>query len=630
MVSLKNISILCIITISLLNPSDLIAQNINELDSQAYVIDTTAVLQSRKVSLGDEGFYDSIKNIASRSFLLNQAHRLLFVDNENKVFIQSENQNIEKYFSEYEGYIINNIKIIVHDPFGTSVYDSTYYSSQSGLDKFANNLHIKSLQIILRNNLFFKSGDSLSATVLSDNERYLRQTGYIHDAKIFIHKTYPDKKVDILVISKDLFSIGANLAISDINKGNLELYDKNIFGLGQKLETNLYYNTQGSMYSGYQITHAIDNISQSFIRSKLRYYDHLNTNILEIDFSRRFYAAFTKYAGGINAKKVNTITNIVKPDTILANTKLDYLSTDIWIARSFNLVNTGRYARRTKLVVGARYLNNTFYEGPEVTERFNYQYHNNQLLLFNAAFSFQKFYRSNLIYGFGKTEDIPIGFLSQINIGIEKDEFFKRLYVGNTISAGSYFQNFGFLKAQLQLGGFWYKNNYEQVTLNARTYAISNIHYFSNIAMRTFLGVNYSLGFNRFSDEYLTFNPNIDIRGIPDTDTKGLQKFSLNSESIFFSNYYIYGFRFVGFVFADLGFIGEQKKPIYETRFFTGIGIGLRLRNENLVFKTFQIRLAFYPNLSNDYDKLYLLVSGRSEFNPPDYNPTKPEIIDFL
>ena len=44
-----------------------------------------------------------------------------------------------------------------------------------------------------------------------------------------------------------------------------------------------------------------------------------------------------------------------------------------------------------------------------------------------------------------------------------------------------------------------------------------------------------------------------------------------------------------------LGVIGSNKQLIFTQNYYSGLGLGLRLHNENLVFKTFQLRLAFYP-----------------------------------
>jgi len=60
----------------------------------------------------------------------------------------------------------------------------------------------------------------------------------------------------------------------------------------------------------------------------------------------------------------------------------------------------------------------------------------------------------------------------------------------------------------------------------------------------------------------------------------------------------------------------------------TGFGFGMRIRNENLVFKTFQIRLGFYPSLNNG-DNFLLRISGEKALVPHRYTPEAPQKINF-
>jgi hypothetical protein len=49
-----------------------------------------------------------------------------------------------------------------------------------------------------------------------------------------------------------------------------------------------------------------------------------------------------------------------------------------------------------------------------------------------------------------------------------------------------------------------------------------------------------------------------------------------------------------------------------EGRLYSGIGIGLRVRNESLVFQTLEISFCLYPNRQSG-DKLYRVMVETSE-----------------
>jgi hypothetical protein len=77
---------------------------------------------------------------------------------------------------------------------------------------------------------------------------------------------------------------------------------------------------------------------------------------------------------------------------------------------------------------------------------------------------------------------------------------------------------------------------------------------------------------------------------------KGTQKIVSNYEVDFFTPYKPLGFRLVGIVSADFALIGTQSNPLTNSRLFSGYGIGVRLRNEQLIFNTFELSVHYYPN----------------------------------
>ena len=70
----------------------------------------------------------------------------------------------------------------------------------------------------------------------------------------------------------------------------------------------------------------------------------------------------------------------------------------------------------------------------------------------------------------------------------------------------------------------------------------------------------------------------------------GTNRMILNTETVVFTPYQPLGFRIAVFGFADFGLIGYSPN-IFKNDFFTSFGLGVRLRNERLVFNTVQIRL---------------------------------------
>ena len=108
----------------------------------------------------------------------------------------------------------------------------------------------------------------------------------------------------------------------------------------------------------------------------------------------------------------------------------------------------------------------------------------------------------------------------------------------------------------------------------------------------------------------------------------GHQRLSFHAELITYSDLYLYNFRFLFFGFGDLGLIGPSDESIFNQQAYTGIGIGLRVRNENLVFKTFQIKFAYYPTIT-DINQFNYLISGENYEKHINLDATSPKIIDY-
>ena len=576
-------------------------------------------------------FYDTLKLKASKNRITKTALELILKEEPDKgIYIGEENIRKEKYFKIYEGKKIRKIEIVKLDVFGPALNDSGS-TTLNWIQKAGNNTHIKTRDFIIENNLLFSEGDSIDPTLLIDNERIFRELDYIKDANIQIIQVPGDNKwVDILVITKDVYSTGFNVDLWNLSSGSIDLYENNLAGIGHKVQARWLIDVDENPSTGYTFKYNINNIGNTFIKSSLQYYKAFHTERLEIKANRPFFSYNTKWAGHISFSQTSTLKDIKKTNTILTDTRLNYATGDYWLSRSFMLKTDNiKYTNRTRLVLGARFIKNKFYKGPEVSERYNFDYHDNQILLGSLSFSRQKFYTSNLIYAFGKTEDIPVGLLAQVNAGFEKDEFFNRPYAGLILANGLYYNKIGYLNFRAELGGLYYDDRIEQGGLNFNAKAISNLHYIKHIKFRNFLSLNYTRGVNRFPDEKIYFNSVNDIWGFSSDNLYGLKKLSFNYELVAFTNLYLYNFRFVFFGFGDFGWIGPENKSIFRNKLYSGIGLGVRVRNENLVFKTFQIRFAFYPSVPTDVDPFYLMVSGESYLKHTYFEPEAPSTIDF-
>jgi hypothetical protein len=119
------------------------------------------------------------------------------------------------------------------------------------------------------------------------------------------------------------------------------------------------------------------------------------------------------------------------------------------------------------------------------------------------------------------------------------------------------------------------------------------------------------------------------IRGFRSREAIGKQRLSLNLEYVYFLNREFYKFNMALFGFTDIGVIGSNKEFILSQDYYSGIGMGIRLHNENLVFKTIQLRLAFYPFHPDDMSFVGFVLEEQSKRQFYSFEPTQPQPLKF-
>ncbi|UCH13618.1 MAG: hypothetical protein JSV22_10970 [Bacteroidales bacterium] len=563
--------------------------------------------------------------------LTRELQDLLISSSDKKKKEDKNVQSGESTFLVYNNSIIKSIRFKQVDVFGQSVTD-TLSKASTWLERTGNKLHFKTNRRILENNLLIKTGDPLDPIILADNERVIRELPFIEDVRIHVIPDTPNADtVDLVIIVKDLWSVGFGANISGIDKGDAGLWYKNIFGIGHENQHNIFWDANGPRLLGYQGIYRISNIAGSFVSGELGYLSKGYTESYKLSLQRRFFTPNIKYAGGALIENTETRRNIELLDTILEDESVHYSCYDGWFGRSFLLTDSKNMLSnsRTNFMLAGRFMRKAFYAGPAYTASSFYEFQDRILVLGSVAISKQGYFKSNLIYGFGRTEDIPFGMLLQIIAGMEFGDFNDRPYLGASFSHGTYIWRIGYLYNRVEIGGFYYNNAFEQSIFSLTSKYFTHLINRGRFKYRIFTDINYKIGIRRFEDEFISIENDEGINGLESDRLKGTQKLTTDLEVVAFTPYYILGFRFVVFGSVNLGFIGTSNDPIFSNRLYSGIGAGIRIRNPRLVFNTFQIKFTFYPAAPAESEKEYISVSGEKKLKPDYFFTSAPEIVDF-
>jgi hypothetical protein len=564
-------------------------------------------------------FLDSLRNRASKSLITSKLYDFVIIPEQYGSANGSTGESDLSYLG-YSGKKIRKIEIERLDVFGTNVNYPSYYNPNN-IEKLLNKTHFSTNEFIIRKNLLFTEGDTVSPLIMSDNERILRQLPYIDDARIIVSQV-SEEEVDVVVRTKDIYSLGAGFSYTNIEKGTVSLFEKNIFGMGHEFGIEVPYDADASDSPGFGVKYNVNNIIKSFIDLNLYFTDGLGEKSYGFGLNKRLLSSTTKYAAGISIRQMITSEDL---DTLSVPAPLKYNLQDYWILRSF-LIDKESVKR---IIFGIRYTNNNVFDRPYIMPDSYYYLQNYRLYLGSAAFSMQKYYKTNLIYSYGRTEDIPYGGLVKITAGKEYNEFKKRTYLGIDISSGILSNTLGYFYASAGLAAFVNNRETEQGLFLLKIKHFSNLFFAGRSRLRNFVSVDYTRGFDRYADEYLRFENENGLSGFRNDSLSGNQRLTVSIESVLFSPLNLYGFRFALFGFTDLSLLSGSNELIGNGNVLTGIGFGLRIRNDNLVFNTFQLRLGFFPNLPA-YSKISnLIVSGEQLLRSENFDPGPPSIIPY-
>lgn len=556
----------------------------------------------------------SIKEKASKNILTKKIYELVIVPVDTS---GNKDQGSDESYRQFSGMRIRNIEIKRLNVFGADVDmpDQRSTSTQNILNK----THVNTAERIIRKNLIFKTGDTLSPISLSDNERILRDLTYIYDARISVIPV-SENEADILVITKDIYSLGGDYSPSGLKKGNFSAYETNLFGIGHALGIEIPYDNSAPDSPGFGAKYTVDNIASSFVNLDLFYLNGIGTRSYGFDLSRKFISYNTRYAGGIS---IHNVSENVDKDL---NKEPEHFNLqDYWLARSF-LLNPESV---TRLIIGARYTNNNVFTRPLVLPDTWYALQNYSLVLGSVALSKQRYHKAVLIHDYGRAEDIPHGGMMKVTAGLENNEFKKRTYAGSELSFGYSLPRSGYLYVSTSLGAFINDNKTEQGILSAKFRYFSNLIPIGKYLFRNFVGLDYTRGFDRNTDEHLKYYNDNGFSGFRNDSTIGEQRLNVSLESVLFSPVHVYGFRFAFFGFADFSSLAGTNQILSNGTTLSGMGIGIRVRNDNLIFHTFQIRIGFFPDKPAFSRVNNIVLSGEEPVRFENFEPGPPSMIPY-
>jgi hypothetical protein len=280
--------------------------------------------------------------------------------------------------------------------------------------------------------------------------------------------------------------------------------------------------------------------------------------------------------------------------------------------------------------VSIRYMNADFKETPQqAIDKLIFRFNDKQAVLGQYTFFKQEFYKTNYLYGFGNTEDVPYGYNVALTAGWYKQSYLSRPYAGVDANRYRVYGKGDIVQYFVRAGSFFNHGSFQDAAILVGASGFTRGLLFNDFKMRQYARLSYTRLFNRTGLEPLGINNPFGIRYFRPDSVLGDRRLSLHTETITFINLKAFGFKFSPFAFGDVAAISPEQDPLSKATWYYGVGGGLRARNENLVFRTAEFRFVYFPKTVYNMPQFLGRLTVNIEFRYNTNYVHEPEIIQL-
>lgn len=588
-----------------------------------------------------DSIYQKIEDYSEKRKFTKTLHKLIFRSTTKRP-VKSPKNRPKQDLAPFEGKIIRNITIQSHDPFGFSFTDSTQ-TANSWIEKTGNFIHIKTKAFAIRNTLLVKENTALDTLLLNESERLIRAQNYIRRVEVTAKEVGVSKdSIDLHIEVLDSWSLIPSATIST-SKTKLRLKNRNFLGFGHEFNNSVTKSLEDSNY-GYEMNYTVPNINNTFIETTLAYRIDLDGDYSKVlNIERPFYSPLARWAGGIylDEQYQKEYLDNAQGEPDLQNFR--YHTQDFWGGHAFKIFDgISEKERTTNLISSLRFLHVGYRERPSAAYDSIGYFANESFYLGSLGIASRQFIKDDYIFRDGTIEDVPIGTVYAITSGYQRKNQHNRMYIGAKASHGNYF-NWGYLSTSFEFGSFVDHSHLEQTTISLQAKYFTNlISLGNNWKMRQFVKPQILIGTNRLPSEgdRITIDQKNKFRGVYDnnydlkqgagipgfkSDLMGTKKYVLSLQTQFYSPWEVWGFRLNPYVNFTAAALGDEGESILNSKLYSSFSAGFIIRNDYLVFNSFQLSFSFYPQVPGQGNNIFKMNAYETEdFGFQDFDLGKP------
>ncbi len=531
---------------------------------------------------------DSLAAKMQRNWVTRSLSRYVIQPESAPLQDQLVKQNDVEFFVPYRGLFIRRITVVQLNVF-SDLETGTRGGMEATLERVGQALHAETREGVLRKYFLMQPGDPLDPDALADTERLLRGTSFLREAEIVPQPVDASAdSVDLLVVTRDQWSLGLDVQVKSMNSTDLRVADRNFGGWGHLFQNGFLVDTEAQPAVGYVGSYRVDNIRGTFLLNTYDFQHTARETSGHIGLARNRVAPQIRTTGAVDVTARDlTVRNALEPPQ-------SYFDAHLWMGRAFPVgpAPPGGISRSAVVVAGGAEGINFWKRPDSVTVEFNRGFHDRLRLLSSVSFARSDFQKERLLHGFGFTEDVPTGVLATLTMGGELCEFSNRGYGSGLLRAGAH-TGLGYFDGSAAAGAFLNQRSWEDGVVDLSTRWISDLWVAGGYGLRQFVDAHYTYGFAWRGDEEVLLGGESAMDHMRGLTLAGRERLVGNLESVLFTPWHALGYRFALFGRWSAGTTGPAAESFLHGAYFSTLGIGLRVHNSRLIFAPVELRFSF-------------------------------------
>lgn len=577
----------------------------------------------------DLKFYKKIQNFFKKNQITKNLSSSLFTSTLKSSTSSSIRKELNLNYAPFQGKIIRNIEINTLDPFGFDEKNLSVKPTKK-IDIYGNALHNKTSRRTIKRQLLFRENTPMDSMLLKESERVLRNRNYIRRVVIRPMEIAPKSdSIDIQVNVLDSWTMYFTSDLTD-KRGWLRISEQNLFGLGH--EASVLYRQYFKKFkdNGKGFYYRAKNLGNTQIDAVTSYYvdDYENEFLKRIAVERPLFSPYARWTGRIGFYENQYKEDIFSSDSL----HFPFIKTQIYDLYGGYVIPLKKKhsVNINNMILSLRYKHTHFLRKPDDFLNIDNYYSNQTLLLSKFSLNSTNFVQDKYIFRQGDVEDVNVGHSLFLISGILQKNRRILPYFGAGFSYANYRKR-GYFSFNFEAGSLFDDNRLKQVTLRGESIYFSNLFTLGNWHFRQFFKTIFVIGENRSPHikDRVSINGRDGIFGFY-SNIFGTRKLIYSTQTQAYSPFYWLGFRFNPFFNIDVGFIGLEKKPFFNTEVFSKVALGFYIANDYLMFQNFQFSLCYYPRIPSVGEHIVKITNLQNDdFRLQSFQHKLPDMLNY-